>query len=381
MKKITSSLLMLIALASLSFGQATKRVILEDETDAGCGYCPRGTTIAEYIVANYPNVTKIANHVTAIGPDLMANSYSLGIDAMNTYGYPGGMIDRTLFSGQSAVVVATNYWESYCVSELSQSTPFQIDVTANYNSVTRAISATVTVTYVGPYTSPTGTGPRISCVLVEDSVVGSGTGYDQHNYMGVGCGATDASSPWYTYPCIIPGFVHDGVARKNLAPVWGTPSILPTSGTTGQVFTVNYSNTLTSTWRENKMKIVAFVSLYATSVNSRNILNANWLPYSSWSGPTGVVDPQSNVTGFDVFPNPANDFVTVKAELKAAATTHVAITDILGHTVFASEYKTSGNQFAENIPVGNLVNGIYFVTITNQDSKITQKVLVSRSQK
>src|ERR1035437_9437652 len=163
MKKATTLLFILTMFVSSSYGQATKRVILEDQTDVWCGYCPRGKTVMGQIMTANPNVIGIANHVTAIGPDSMANSYSLNVDgAVNTYGYPGGMVDRNLYSDQTKVVFARNFWQAEVTKQLALTTPLKVDVISSYDSATRTVTASVRVKYMGAYTVPAGSDLRIS---------------------------------------------------------------------------------------------------------------------------------------------------------------------------------------------------------------------------
>src|ERR1051326_6773069 len=203
MKKIT---LILIALASagLTFGQAAKKVIVEDETGAWCGYCPGGRTTMEDILNTYPNAIGLSNHAY----DSYDNSYTEDLDTnMNSYGYPGGMVDRKLYSGQTDVVMDISYWKAKAQSQLASTTPVAVYISSTYNASTRQVTATVTANFVAAAPGDL----RISCLLVEDSVVNS---YDpQHNYFGNNgaCGYSDPSSPWSSYPCQIPAYTQRDV--------------------------------------------------------------------------------------------------------------------------------------------------------------------------
>ncbi|HEY4799772.1 MAG TPA: hypothetical protein VII99_11895, partial [Bacteroidia bacterium] len=142
MKKIT---LLFIAFASTGlFAQAPKKVIVEDETGSWCGYCPRGRTAMEDILSTYSNAIGIANHVS----DFNEVPYTTAIDSMNTYGYPGGMIDRKMFSGQTTVVIATNYWKTNTANQLLSTTPVAVYISSNYNSSSRVLNVTVTANFV-----------------------------------------------------------------------------------------------------------------------------------------------------------------------------------------------------------------------------------------
>ena len=233
MKKITL-LLLTCASGLLTYGQAARKVVVEDETGSWCGYCPRGRTTAEAIEAQYPNAICIANH----SGDTYENTYGKAIDAaVNTYGYPGGMVDRHLFSG-SSVVMATNSWSSSTANHLATTAPLAVTISSTYNTSTRLLNVTVNANFVGAASGDM----RISCVLVQDSMVNAAD--PQHNYMGNGCSSPDPSSPWYSSPCSITNYIQRDVSRKNLAPDWGTTGVIPASVTAGQNFSQSYSYTI-----------------------------------------------------------------------------------------------------------------------------------------
>lgn len=376
MKKITLFLFAL-SVGSLVFGQAAKKVIVEDFTGAWCGYCPRGTTVLEDILNTYPNAIGIANHAGS-GTDAMKNSYTTAINTdLNTYGFPGGAVDRFKFSDQSNLCMATNVWKTKTANRLLTTASVAVNIASTYNSTTRLVDVTVTATFVSNASGDM----RINCVLIEDGVTGSGSGYNQTNYMGQGCSSPDPSSPWYNYPCSIVGFVHNHVARVNLAPTWGTSGVIPSSVTANSTYSQNYSYTLPSGWDASKMSIVAFVSYYNTSALSRSILNSNEVALGSST--TGIEDnnalPQVQVK--QNYPNPFKNITALQFTLNSTDNVDIKIYNAFGqvvndivntklvpgdHTFYWAGDDNSGNAVAP---------GVYYYTISTSKDKITKPVV------
>lgn len=72
-------------------------------------------------------------------------------------------------------------------------------------------------------------------------------------------------------------------------------------------------------------------------------------------------------------PNPANDFVTIIVKMEAD---HLEVKTITGQTVFKSGFDQ--NSMKLKVPLTDLNNGVYFVTVYSGDSKATQKLMISR---
>lgn len=77
----------------------------------------------------------------------------------------------------------------------------------------------------------------------------------------------------------------------------------------------------------------------------------------------------SNSNKFAVYPNPANDKLTVK--WNAAGNANIRIADVAGKTVLSTS-GTSGVQ----INVANLQKGVYFITVEAGNASSTQKVVL-----
>jgi hypothetical protein len=99
-------------------------------------------------------------------------------------------------------------------------------------------------------------------------------------------------------------------------------------------------------------------------VNNWDIDNVN---ITTTTGVTSVFHPDADLL---VYPNPANDFLTVNgSDIKNAA---VTLTDMIGKTVFQSQM-TNGKL---KIDVSSFPKGIYFLQVQSEKGMITRKVNV-----
>ena len=74
----------------------------------------------------------------------------------------------------------------------------------------------------------------------------------------------------------IPGFIHRHVARKNLAANnWGDAGVIPSTVVAGSEYSKTYSYTVPVSFNAAKMSIVGFVSMFNSSFEQREVLNAN----------------------------------------------------------------------------------------------------------
>lgn len=80
------------------------------------------------------------------------------------------------------------------------------------------------------------------------------------------------------------------------------------------------------------------------------------------------------LNGFQLYPNPATDFVNLSLE-KAGDQVEVAVYDINGRKVMTKQFNGYSN-FDEGMDVSQLNSGVYFVKINTQGKNATQKLIV-----
>ena len=268
-----------------------KRVMLEVFTGAWCGWCPDGAVVRDQILADYgPRVMAVDIH------DTDGMEFAEGIRSeFGVSSYPNGMVDRTVFDGEADEPHSRGEWPTNVETQLSAYTPLNVGVTSSYNSNTRQVQ----VTLEAEFTDYANGDLRFVCMVIEDTVVGSGSGYDQTNYFD-----TTPGHPYEGAGDPIVGFNHRYVLR-DISSALGNPSVISTPVEPGETATESFSFTLPAGVDENDVSVVGFVARYGVSVGEKAILNVQKAPLgetrevplfastfnSGWTGDWSAVGP------------------------------------------------------------------------------------------
>jgi hypothetical protein len=243
---------------SAAYG-ATNKLVFEDLTGAWCGFCPRGPIEMESLKALYPNNVII---ITQHYGDSMANGFSKVLCGM-TEALPSVMVNRRKVESMS-------HEGLFSYENEIKNTPAAVSVGIqhSWNSGTRTASGTITAKFDQ---APTAGDLRIGLMVLEDNVVGAGTGYDQHNYYN-----TEDIYPELTgRGDPIQGYKHRKVQRDcPLDGVYGKSGIIPNSPVVGTEYSTAFTYTVPAQYNSlnvilENLSLVAFVGY-----NNGQIVNA-----------------------------------------------------------------------------------------------------------
>lgn len=95
-----------------------------------------------------------------------------------------------------------------------------------------------------------------------------------------------------------------------------------------------------------------------------------------FNAPTTVADLKSDALGFSVFPNPANDNVTINFTLNEISNVKADITDINGKQVANILNEKLNGAFSKQYNTSALPNGNYFVRLTIDNKESIQKLTI-----
>lgn len=347
----------------------TKRVMIEEFTTVPCGFCPDGAYTLENVLVSNPNAIGLGVHA-GFGTDAMTiPEHSIIANAFTT-GAPAAVFDRFRFNPSGNVATsARGDWNSRTNLRSQELAPVDLIINGTFDNVTRQAIVTVNANFVD-YPLPGDL--RLGLMVVEDSVIGSGSGYNQVNYYNNQSGHPyfQAGNPILNYP-------HRHVVR-DVFPAnnpWGEAGIIPNNPAPGSSYNQTYTFQINSAWDEEKISLVAFVAYYNTPTDERPIINAGEVKLNDIV--TSLVEVERGIEKAKVYPNPASDLAFVEFKLAQNARVQVDVVDITGKTVRleqASQY-AAGNQLIK-IPVSDLEAGIYFVRIQAGSKLITKKLSI-----
>jgi len=365
-----------------------KYVLLEEGTGCWCGYCPDGAQrIQQTIEPAYPRCISVAFHngdPMALSPDAFNTTYIA--TAAPGPGWPGATVDRTVFthdygtSGGIKTQVGHNrgFWSTDVGTQNALTPKFDVRMVSTYDSVARALKVKVTGKCL---VAGTGTW-RINAFRIEDSLSSAPSGYEQDNYMT----SSPASSWFYGYPSpITPAsrYSHMGVVREIYASggsMWGDVAF--TNPVVGDSVTITYMDTIPTAQVARYTRVVGMVAKYGSTTSDRAIENTIMarvrLMWKVYPTPSSVISNAAVIADMELFPNPAQNVITVKGMLEHPSPVEISIHNALGQRVFSQDYKTTGSLFGESISLTDLSNGVYFMNISSDGGSVTKQFTVNK---
>ncbi|MEW6467948.1 MAG: T9SS type A sorting domain-containing protein [Bacteroidota bacterium] len=355
MKKLLIPILIVCAFVQVK-GQ-NRKVLLEEFTGAYCGQCPMGSYYVDSMLDKHPDLIAVSLHAYSV-PDAMDFAQ---IDTLyNNYsaGAPLACVDRIYWGSWPYVAITQSGWDARIQTRLAVAAQLNVSINPlSWNATSRGISGTVNVNILSNL--PTGD-YRIGIYVVEDSVSGTGPGYDQANvYDG------SPGSPFYGMGDPIVGYIHRHVARALLPTAWGATGILPPAPLSGQSFTYPFAYTLPFAYNENRVSLIAFVYRFTAGHQGDEVLNADQQDLLS---PTGHEDLLS-VKNFNAYPNPTSGIITILSQEELSC---VDVMDIAGNRIIS----LSGKSYNQEIDVSNLARGIYLIRVTVKDGSCAVKKII-----
>ena len=360
LRKLLSVLLLF---SSVTLYAQTKKVLLEEYTGAHCSQCPLGTYYVDSMLGLHPNLVAVALHAYS-NPDAMIFAE---IDTLyDTYsqGAPLGAVDRVCSgssSTQTALFVST--WNTNIQQRLAVAAVLTISITPSWNSSTRNITAQVSVNI---HSNMSSGDYRLGMYVVEDSVTGTGPGYDQHNIYDA-----DPNSPFFGLGDPIVGFVHRHVARALLPSSWGLQGLLPPAPQTGQNFNHTFNYTLPASYNENRVELVAFVYRFTSNHTGDEVLNVS--EEKLLQSPSAVWENVSSDNAVIVEPNPFSQHTVLEFAYPVEAAAFIL------YDVHGKEIKTitqiSGSRII--LWLENASSGIYFYKVVDGEKRMYSGKLVA----
>jgi len=324
-----------------------RKILLENFTTAVCPNCPPVHTLLENYVATEPNAFIVAQHA-GYYTDAMTvpeNTELLAMynDGGGTYA-PALAVDRFHFpeglggtEADPGPVFFPSSSTTYARLDERLEVPSFVNVNINGSYSGTALSLDITGDLVADLSAGE---KRLVVYIIEDGLV-----YNQS-------GGTST-------------YVHNHVMRDAISGTWGDTGVI-TSITSGSTFSKHYNYTMNSSWNVNKLHIVAFVANYGTTVNDREVLNAQIAKLTTMV-PLGQDDTVSLKSS--VFPTLTDNILYIQTE----ESLDIKIFDLMGRMIF-SQNDLNGEDI---IDVSQLNPQAYFVEMIGENgSKKVQKIII-----
>ncbi len=344
---------------------APKKVLIEEYSTAPCGYCPDGAIVIEGIRSRHPEVLTMTHHSGYLS-DAMTLTESATIAGEFANGAPTATVDRILWPGTIRVAISRTDWEQRASDAAALPSPLALGVRTSFDPPTRALTVTCEGEFVD-YAYPAGL--RLNVFVVEDSVTGTGSGYDQANYYN-----DTPGHPLYQKGNPIVGYAHRHVLRAAPTGAWGDASVLTQNAAPGMTFTKTYTYIIPAGFKEKDISVIAFVAYRDGGRNA--ILNAADRPdILSAAGST----PVPSKWGISLFPNPASHSTIARLSLDRRASVQLVIFDPLGRASRREELgEREAGEHLLSLNLAPLPPGLYLVAMQGDGRISFAKLTVMR---
>ncbi|MCF8293161.1 MAG: Omp28-related outer membrane protein [Chitinophagaceae bacterium] len=322
-----------------------KLVIGEEATGTWCQWCPRGAVALRNMDAKYNGFFQgIAVHN---GDPMTVPAYDSGIGTKIS-GYPSGLTDRL-------PKIDPSNFEADFLTRVILTPVAKILNGANYNASNGQLDVSLTTTFKanasGNYS--------VLCVLIEDSVKGTTSGYNQANaYAG---GANGVMGGFELLPSSVPAaqMTYDHVARAIAPNFFGIPNAYPSSVVAGSSYIHNFSFNI-STWNKNKMHIIGMIIAPDGKIENASSSTIDKAVQNGFVVGTNQVASTPNV--ISLYPNPSNDMTTLLINLNEQADALINICDMNGKTIMQQHASLVSGSNSIPVSLKGMASGNYIVT-------------------
>ncbi|MEI8203387.1 MAG: T9SS type A sorting domain-containing protein [Bacteroidota bacterium] len=343
-----------------------KKVAVEEATGTWCGWCVRGAVYMDMMKAKYPGY--FAGIAVHNGDPMVFAAYDAGIGPLIS-GYPTALVDRLAGIDPSAM-------ETDFLSRIQIAPKAVIRNGATYDSITRILKVSLTTTMQQSISGDF----RIACVLTEDDVTGTASGYNQANYYSGGSNGVMGGYELLSNPVPAAQMHYNHVGRLISPDFPGLPNAFGASANAGQSFTYTFTYVLPSTWDATKINIIGLFIDNTGKIDNASEVSipeaiTNAYVTGTELGTAGVAESYDLGSQISLYPNPTTNNSIITLNLKKASNVSVAIYELNGSLIAKKDYGVLTGGMQLPIETENLSKGMYFVNITI-DGKTTIKKLV-----
>lgn len=343
-----------------------KMVVGEEATGTWCQWCPRGAVYMDLFETNYP--TFWAGIAVHNGDPMTVTDYDAAIGTL-VGGYPNALVDRGTEVDPSAM--GTDFF-----SRLQTAPVAFIQNGATWDLATRTLNVSISADFQTAATNSY----KLACVLTEDNVTGTGSGYSQSNaYAG---GASGVMGGYELLPSPVPAaqMSYDHVARVISPSFDGEPMSFPAVVNAGETHTLNMTFVLPVAWDENEIHIIGMLIAPNGRIDNAGKATiaeavSNGFVVGNTASVTEINADQLDAT-FRVFPNPAAENTTVGINLTKESSVSMKFMDMSGKIIASRNYGSLNGSSTVQLNTSELQAGVYLIELTVNNEVMVKRLIV-----
>jgi hypothetical protein len=348
----------------------TKVVVGEEKTGSWCGFCPRGD-VGLSVMDSEEDFIAIAVHNE---DEMSFSSYDQGTASYHPEfdGYPHGSVDRVITDDPDS-------FDSMFERRKNAIVPCAVkNIVAIYDESTEKISVSADAEFFGNISGVY----RMSCVIMENNIIGSGNAWNQVNYYAGGARGPQVNAvtgfDWSTAASSVPSSQFGGYQHVALSlskdNILGDPNSLtsnPSLGTQSYTFDDVSGNII---YGESMANVYAVVMIVDASTGE--ILNAR---KANISFPASTEEFTNSKFEFNIYPNPTSNLSEISFSLEEGNSVKMEVYNSLGSLVY-SENAGVLNQGKQRMSFNgsDLNNGLYFINLTIGNEVISKRLILSK---
>lgn len=332
-----------------------KMLLAEEATGTWCQWCPRGAVFMDYMQKNYDGY--FAGVAVHNNDPMVYTEYDAAVSSY-VPGYPSVIMDRT-------TIIDPSDMEADFASKITVAPSVKIVNGATYDAATRTLKVSLTSTLNKVISG----NHKITCILTEDSVRGTTSGYNQANAYAGGSNGVMGGYELLANPVPASRMRYDHVARIIAPSFTGYENAYGLVSDSGATMTHTLTFTLPASWNADKMHIVGAIfddNNLSVNASMTTIAEAVANGYNNGTEIGGNFVGVENILGPDAIqlaPNPANNFSNILIDLNADSEVKVEVYSITGSLVSSKNYGTLNGSYQLPINTSELNAGVYLVNV------------------
>ncbi len=360
-----------------------KNVLVENITDASCGFCVDGLVALEDIRSDIPRaiITNIHyDDAMAIDDGIIVTETYDNAPENNT-----ALIDRKKFDDQVNTEIGIlnqndNLWRDKITERADAITPVEVSMNNTMDSTSRELTINVNAKFYAPVSG----NYRFNCYIVEDNISKDEEGYAQLNLRN-----TSPGHPYEDEGDTILEFVHQDVLRAMLGGPFGQNIVpanpFPLTINEGDSFKISYTYTVPPEWDATNITLVSLIQkINIGDQRDRTILNAVDQPLVIVNDSVTSVNEiayNKDISILKIYPNPATNYISIDIDNIDAGPFDIVLFDLIGNKV--GELKRNNNiqkidKLNWDLSSLNLSSGYYMLSIKQNGYNIaSQKLMIS----
>ena len=343
-----------------------KMVVSEEGTGTWCQWCPRGAVFMDQFNTKYSQFwAGIAVHN---GDPMTVTDYDASFGALIS-GYPSSLVDRGTDVDPSGMTPDF-------LTRVQVAPKAFITNGATWDAASRTLNVSVTA----DFQASANNNYKLACVLTEDGVTGTGSGYNQSNAYSGGNNGVMGGYEALGNPVPAAQMVYDHVARAIAPSFSGYTNSFPATVASGDMHTINFSFVLPTTWNENEIHIVGLLIDPQGRIDNAGKATITEAVTNGYVNGSNAGIYEVNDTQLDesvkIYPNPTSSFTNISINLKASSEVEVSIVDLSGKIMSQRNYGLLNGNTNLPLNVNSYSSGVYIVKTTINGTIVQKRLIV-----